>query len=203
MSAFLGPIHHWLYNKIEFQNTLVNDIVSYSESFRAMRGIAEELSKKYGELENKPLEDIIDEKNIHGWLQQKVSTVEYRMADVVTKLLSQDQDKLKDLERIFFEAGKERSASDKDDAVMVYRFITDTLLDGMPCDRANQLITEEAHLAIWIRNSCVHKSFWDEVEGDINIYYKLREALINGMLYGSEFVYERTDENTNQIRRRI
>jgi len=201
MSAFLGPIHYWLYNKIEFQNNLVENVISYSESFGSRQGIRARLSKQYGELKKQPLEEIIDEKNIHGWLQAKVSTVEYRLADAVTGVLSQDENRFEDLESIFFEYGKEYSAAGRDSAVMIYRFVTDNLLDGMPCDRANQLLTEEDELAVWVRNTCVHKSYWDTVNGDISVYYKLREALIKGMLYGSGFVYERTDENTNQIKR--
>ena len=31
MSAFLGPIHYWLYNKIQLQEELIKDIVMYGE----------------------------------------------------------------------------------------------------------------------------------------------------------------------------
>ena len=31
MSAFLGPIHYWLYNKIQLQEELIKDIVAYGE----------------------------------------------------------------------------------------------------------------------------------------------------------------------------
>ncbi|MGB5824310.1 MAG: hypothetical protein WBH44_09525 [Proteocatella sp.] len=203
MSAFLGPIHYWLYNKIEFQDNLVENVISYSESFGQGEGIRSELSKKYSELEKQPLEEIIDETNIHGWLQEKVSIVEYRLADVVSGILARDAGRFEDLEKIFFEYGKEYSAAGKDSAVMIYRFVTDNLLDGMPCDRANQLVTEDDELAVWVRNTCVHKAYWDTANGDISIYYSLRDALIKGMLYGSGFEYERTDENTNQIKRGV
>ena len=29
MSAFLGPIHFWLYNKIQFQENLIDELVAY------------------------------------------------------------------------------------------------------------------------------------------------------------------------------
>jgi len=32
MSAFLGPIHHWLYNKIKIQHDIVEDIISLTEN---------------------------------------------------------------------------------------------------------------------------------------------------------------------------
>ena len=31
MSAFLGPIHYWLYNKIQLQEELIQDIAAYGE----------------------------------------------------------------------------------------------------------------------------------------------------------------------------
>ena len=32
MSAFLGPIHFWLYNKIQFQESLIDELIRYASS---------------------------------------------------------------------------------------------------------------------------------------------------------------------------
>lgn len=202
MSAFLGPIHHWLFNKIQFQDQMVENVIAYAETFGKEDNLREQLRLKYGELEKQPLEDIIDGSNIHGWLQDRVIVVENRLAELVVDLLAADPERIKDLKRIFFESGKEKSAAGIDSADMIYRFLSDNLLDGMPCDRANKVITEEDDHALWVRNTCVHKPYWDAVGGDISLYYDLRASLIEGMLYGSNFEYIRTDENTNEIKRK-
>lgn len=202
MSAFLGPIHHWLFNKIQFQDQMVENVIAYAETFGKEDNLRDQLAAKYGELEKQPLEDIIDGSNIHGWLQDRVIVVENRLAAVVVGLLSENPERISDLKRIFFESGKEKNAANIDSAAMIYRFLSDNLLDGMPCDRANQVVKEEDDHAVWVRNTCVHKPYWDAVGGDISVYYDLRASLIEGMLYGSNFEYVRTDENTNEIKQK-
>ena len=50
------------------------------------------LSKKYqrqvwrNQLQNIPLEEMIDTTNIHGWLQEKINSAEGRMAAWTTKI---------------------------------------------------------------------------------------------------------------------
>ena len=87
-------------------------------------------------------------------------------------------------------------------AAAAYKLLSDSLLDGMPCDHANVLITESDEEVIWKRNTCVHNNYWSEVGGDIAVYCALREALIQGFLENTGLVYEKTDEVTNVIRRR-
>ena len=103
MSAFLGPIHHWLFNKIQFQDQMVENVIAYAETFGRAENLREQLAARYGELEKQPLEEIIDGSNIHGWLQDRVTVVENRLAATVTQLLAEEPDRINDLRRIFFE----------------------------------------------------------------------------------------------------
>jgi len=73
----------------------------------------------------------------------------------------------------------------------------------MPCDHANSVLEENEDKVIWKRNACVHLKYWEEVEGDINIYYLFREAFIKGLLMQSQLVFEKVDEVTNMIRRTV
>ncbi|MBI4856692.1 MAG: hypothetical protein HY818_08130 [Acetobacterium woodii] len=198
MSKFLGPIHYWVYNKIQIQQGIVEEIIGlYGEQDS---NASEVLNRHYGVSQTSPLEEIIDESNIHGWLQTNVTRAEYKLADSVTTLLKKDPDNFKSIESIFFNKGKALS-QDNMTAAIAYKIISDSLLDGMPCDHANVLIEENDEHVIWKRNTCVHTNFWQEVGGDINVYYALREALIQGFLENSRLVYEKTDEATNVIRR--
>lgn len=66
MSAFLGPIHFWLYNKIGKQEELTKAIASMA----AGNGW---ISDRTAYIRDLPaLEDVIDESNIHGWLQDQI-----------------------------------------------------------------------------------------------------------------------------------
>lgn len=198
MSKYLGPIHFWVYHKIQIQQEIVADIIALNGETTSQR--QDELNQRYGISETRPLEAVIDEGNIHGWLQINVTRSEYKLADSVTALLKQDPDNYKSIEAIFNAKGKSLS-QDNLTAAAAYKILSDSLLDGMPCDHANVLIAESDEQVIWKRNSCVHANYWNEVDGDIAVYYSLREALIRGFLENTGLVHEKTDAVTNVIRR--
>lgn len=198
MSAFLGPIHFWMYNKIQVQQQIVEDLIEFSQG--NIPGLQEELDNLYGESETRPLEEVIDEGNIHGWLQSKVTQVEYKLAYTVTKLLKNNEDDFARIQEIFVENGKKIAAAVKlSSATQAFKLMNDSLLDGMPCDHVNSLVKESDDETVWKKNSCVHSSYWEQVGGNVEIYYQLRDGYITGLLYGSSFVYEKIDQNTNRI----
>ncbi|MDD2494722.1 MAG: hypothetical protein PHE29_05970 [Tissierellia bacterium] len=203
MSAFLGPIHHWLYNKISIQHNIVENIISYTEENNMEIDLRNALDEKFGKAEMKPLEKVIDVTNIHGWLQEKVSLEEYRLAYAVTSILSKEPNVLEDIKTIFYNMGKRISdLCENKSLVEVYKTINDTLLDGMPCDRANELLLQDENEVVWRRNVCVHKNYWSEVNGDIDIYYLLRDEFISGLLDKINVNYEKVNEVTSKISRR-
>lgn len=200
MSAFLGPIHYWLYNKITLQNNMVEAVIQFAESKNLSYDLRSMLDNQYGTIDLRPLEEQIDTSNIHGWLQECVSTVEYRLAYVVTALLKEGSKNLEELKEIFRNLGEKESSLNKDATVSeAYKSLNDTLLDGMPCDHANLLLSQEDHEIIWKRNLCVHEIYWSEVGGDINMYYILREEYIKGLLTQADITYEKLDETTSRI----
>lgn len=200
MSAFLGPIHYWLYNKIQLQQSIVNKVIEAGKE--TIPGLEETLNVKYGESETRQLEEVIDQSNIHGWLQDQVSREEYKLAESVTLLQKGKPEILNKIKEIFCNTGKEifrtiviENTSD------IYKTLGDSLLDGMPCDHANSVIEESEEKIIWKRNNCVHKKYWDEVNGDIAIYYILRDELIKGCLDNTTYVYNKTGADSFEIRR--
>lgn len=200
MSAFLGPIHYWLYNKITLQNNMVEAVIQFAESKNLSYDLRSMLDNQYGTIDLRPLEEQIDTSNIHGWLQECVSTVEYRLAYAVTALLKEGSKNLEELKEIFRNLGEKESSLNKDATVSeAYKSLNDTLLDGMPCDHANLLVSQEDHEIIWKRNLCVHENYWSEVGGDINMYYILREEYIKGLLTQADITYEKLDETTSRI----
>lgn len=199
MSAFLGPIHHWLYNKIQIQQSIVEGVIKIGEG--EIPDLKEQLNTKFGITETRPLEEVIDTDNIHGWLQSKVTQAERKLAHSIASLVKKNPEYYKQIETVFEEKGKEFSIS-TDNAAQAYKGISDSLLDGMPCDHANTVLEENEQQVIWKRNTCVHKDYWEEAGSDINIYYSLREAFIRGFLSESDFIFEKIDEITNRIKRR-
>lgn len=200
MSAFLGPIHYWLYNKIKIQNDIVEEILDYADEQGI--NIRTTAYEKFGDGELKPLEEVIDVTNIHGWLQERVSRVENKLAFAVTKLLQVNPESLDSIKNIFKNKGAEVSTFNKDTKIEeIYKALNDTLLDGMPCDHAISVIYNDDNEIIWRRNTCVHEQYWKAHGGDIKNYYLLRDEFIKGLLGDTGVKYEKLDEITGKIYR--
>ncbi|MFR1138908.1 MAG: hypothetical protein ACLSDN_07985, partial [Anaerococcus vaginalis] len=71
MSEFLGPIHYMMYEKIKFQDKITDFLLD---------GKTEEIDEKIKPVSTDNLENLIDQENIHGWLDSKIDVVENRLA---------------------------------------------------------------------------------------------------------------------------
>ena len=204
MSAFLGPIHYWLYRKIELQEELVDQIIILAEN-EGMNDLKQTLLSKYGEFDRRPLEEIIDGSNIHGWLQDKVARSEYKLAIGVTTLVHKDVKLMEKLKEIFSSVGEEKgSALLQEEGLTlesIYQNILDSLLDGMPCDHAISIVKTTDDELVWKTVHCVHAPYWNEIGGDVNHYYELREAYLNGFAKALGVSFEVVGEKTYAIKK--
>ena len=201
MSAFLGPIHFWLYNKIKIQNEIVEEILDFADN-GINPDFRENVYEKFGCEELKPLDEVIDVSNIHGWLQERVSQVENKLAYAVTELLKTEDESMDAIKDIFKSKGAEVSTFGINTELQeIYNGINDTLLDGMPCDHASSVIFGNDNEIIWKRNMCVHERYWNTSGGDVKVFYLLRDEFIEGLLSETDVKYEKTDETTSRIYR--
>ena len=209
MSLFLGKVHYWLFNKIVWFEGLEKEVIGLAKSENLnIDAISDEITKKYGDmLPNKPLEEMIDTGNIHGWLQEKISSAEGRMAAWTFEILEKDKATLSKLENIYIEQGIKAGNEVKDNseqienAVDIFNKINDYILDGMPCDRVNEVITSEENIVKWSRSVCVHTSIWEKENVPVNLFYNLRSLWIKSFVstINGEFKYVEGEENTFSI----
>ncbi|MEY8353606.1 hypothetical protein AALB39_09655 [Lachnospiraceae bacterium 54-53] len=202
MSAFLGPIHTWLYNKIKFQDAMADAVLDLSGEKEYIRDLREKTAGRYGELGKGQLEDLIETDNIHGWLQEKVSLVENRLAYAVTALVSRDPESLSSVKEAIFQLGKKNSMDQDVTAGKAYEHLENTLLNGMPCDRVNEVVRETEDGLVWQQTQDIHAASWALVQGDPKHYYALREALIKGMLDDTGIEFIQTGDQVFELRRR-
>ena len=59
MSKFLGPVHFWLYRKIQFQESLIDALISYA----VQQGWNDDDLTRYSCQDRRQLDEIIDETN--------------------------------------------------------------------------------------------------------------------------------------------
>lgn len=181
MSLYLGKIHYWLFNKILWFQGIEEAIISKLEIDEVnVEACLQEINTAYGKrLPNLPLEEIIDTSNIHGWLQDRIKISEGRVAAWSKILLSQNEGKMK-LDNIFIsqgmKAGEEVNGSGKtlNTAVEIYNSLNDYILDGMPCDRVDEIIDSNDLKIHWRKRICVHREIWESAGVNVSLFYELR-----------------------------
>ncbi|HWR38232.1 MAG TPA: hypothetical protein VN611_01915 [Patescibacteria group bacterium] len=177
MSALLGPIHQWLFQKIllvsqreELVFTKVHDMCG--ETAEELR---EELWKTYGEpLPDADLSTLIDPGNIHGWLQRQINLAESREASFIRELYDTCGDTARDLTRDAWtehgkQCGQQAAALNKYSLTTtsgIHQALNDFYLNGMPCDQADQVILSEANHLVWETATCLQASNWQQAAVD-------------------------------------
>ena len=200
MSAFLGPIHSWLFRKIKLQDDLTKAIMQAVLEHGTNKDLFAQIDKRYGTLEEGELADIIDESNIHGWLQQRITLVEYRLAYMVTLATEEDTNAITVIKNAAYEFGKAHAAQNGISVKDAYQLLEDVLLNGMPCDRVNNVIAETDHTLTWVQTTDIHKQYWDMIHGNMDYYYAIRESLIAGMLENSGVTLEQVADATYELK---
>ncbi|WP_252231964.1 hypothetical protein [Clostridium sp. ZBS15] len=212
MSLFLGKIHFWLFNKILWFEGLENEIIDVAKSQGLdISKLQREIEGKYGDkLPNKPLDEIIDTSNIHGWLQEKIHSSEGRVAAWTTIIIDNNIEAKTKLEQLYINQGIMAAKEVKeegfilDSAEDIFNKVNDYILDGMPCDRVNEIINSNENFVEWTRRSCVHKEIWDKENGDVDYFYFLRSLWIKDFVneINPEFEYIEEITGIKSIKRK-
>ncbi|WP_042273849.1 hypothetical protein [Faecalimicrobium dakarense] len=211
MSLYLGKIHYWLFNKILWFEGLEDEIIKVAKTEGLdIDKLSKEINARFGEkLPNKPLEEIIEHGNIHGWLQEKIHSAEGRMATWISEMLKNNKNSITKIEKVYIDqgikAGKEaiNQNIDLSDASKIYNKINDYILDGMPCDRVDEVIISTEDRVEWKKRLCVHKDIWNNAGVDVSLFYELRNLWIKSFVntINNDFVYKEEENGVKVIER--
>lgn len=189
MSQFLAPIHTWLFNKIKLTQDLESNIVKvHIDTFgEEVLSVQEEAIKLYGEyIQNKPLEELIDVNNIHGWLQNKIIEVESRSAYIISKYYDRYKEKSKELSTEEYKKQAIECANDESNRVNspdnVYISLNNYILSGMPCDRATSITEKNDDYVVFEQVGCIHKKNYEKGNGNLNYLYELKDLWIKSFV---------------------
>ncbi len=208
MSAFLGQIHYWLYNKIQLHEKLIREIAAVAKNYgdKSIDAILDESYIRYGSPATGELEEEIEHANIHGWLQERITSVEMRLAYVITEILKKNLLGKDDITIVFKQNAADLARKidiSENSPQGLFNKVFDYMLEGMPCDRVNEIIENNETNITWKTTFCLHKDYWDEAGGDVENFYHFRGAWINSFLTESKsgYVYNRTEAAYNTIKR--
>ena len=160
MSAFIGPIHYWLYGKIRLVNQrqeFLREKVSELCGATAEE-LWEQVTQSFGEpLPEKDLNELIAHDNIHGWLQRQINLAESREAAFIKELTDACGGAAEDLiNRAFAEHGRQTGAAaaasgryEMSSSAGILKALNDHYLNGMPCDAGDCVMS--IHQPNWQR----------------------------------------------------
>lgn len=196
MSAFLAPIHFWMYDKI----LIAQELTFKLEEKFLNKEEREDVESLFPGLYSKDLEEVIDQSNIHGWLHTAVSNVEIRFAYIVKTLLDKGIS-LEEIKKVAFEYGKtfpEQEVSSLKDA---YELLMDILLDGLPCDVSINVAREEEKELEFVLYNDIHKQYFNEFDLEVSLYHEIREAFVNGIFERYSLKYKNISDSNKLITR--
>ncbi len=67
--------------------------------------------------------------------------------------------------------------------------MNDSLLDGMPCDHVNSLLTDSSEEVSWERTQNLHAQYWTNAGGDSRYYDVFRTQIIYGLISHTNLRY--------------
>lgn len=182
MSAFLGPIHMWLYNQIKIVENREKEIIdqfSQKYSNKEVHDLILPYRQKYGELkENKSLADLISGNDIHSCLESAISDAQSREAAVLAALIKKYDDQqliydvFSDQAEKLAEKAKKRDDLEEFKLEDAFDIINEHFVERMPCDRLSGVIKEQNQI-IWKHKSQLHQEFWQETDVDLKLMHKL------------------------------
>lgn len=200
MSAFIGPIHYWLYGKIRLVSQREDHI--YQKAYEMCGSTAEELREQVWQTYGTPLPgvdlgDLIEHDNIHGWLQRQINIVESREAAFIKELIDTCGSAARELlEQGFFEHGKTTGGNaksqnkyDMSTAPGIYKALNDYYLNGMPCDQADMVVKSQPDSIVWETGKCLQESNWKRVGVDNETMVKLYQQWLKGFVSGANSAY--------------
>lgn len=196
MSAFIGPIHYWLYSKIQIVNNREDFI--YQKLSAVCGDTVEELREQVWQTYGKPLPkvdlaELIEHDNIHGWLQRQINLAESREAALIKETLAFCGATAKDLIK---EAFKEHGAiignsvqnTEKYDTLTakgLYVILNDYYLNGMPCEQADMVIQSDDDSILWRIGHCLQEPNWKRVNISpaimLELYQSWLEAFVGAL----------------------
>lgn len=194
MSAVLGPIHEWMYNKIIVQEKIITEIVKLADEKDWEHSV---MAKE----DFQSLEEVIDLGNIHGSLFGMIEETERRYANLVAELLQADNNmsRYSDIEKVVGECGTLMAISSQSSAVDTYQQIESHLLDGMPCDHVMKLCKNSNSRVEVMRTLDTHSSYWTDAGLTGDIYFDLRAGFVSGLLSKSGYCIKEIESGIFEI----
>lgn len=185
MSAFLGPIHYWMFKKIQTVESRAFAVASALEA-AGRGGEVRKLLDEYGaRLEGRDLAEILGDNPIHQFLSgliAKVEVLESRLVEAAgddfgKALKAAEEHGAKTAETALENAAKPENFE------QMYQIINDYQLEGMPCDPGAEVGMTNGVMR-YDHSTCNHMPNWRFTGVDVGRMCDLANAWLSGFIKG-------------------
>ncbi|MFH5836034.1 hypothetical protein ACHAL6_08140 [Proteiniclasticum sp. C24MP] len=182
MKEKLAPIHFVQHNRIKIQENLEAFLIDLFN----LHSVDEHALDLHGpRTSDEALEVQIDHDNIHGWLESHLVANEKRMGILSKEIVARNDENA--LHLAHAEYGKRLADSLKEkvrftNGQELYGYLNAILLDGMPCDKINELVESDDHHLVWKSSRDIHSSYYEEQNLPENLYLDLRRSFLSSFL---------------------
>ncbi|MBI5559801.1 MAG: L-2-amino-thiazoline-4-carboxylic acid hydrolase [Deltaproteobacteria bacterium] len=171
MSTFLGPIHHWLFNKIKIVEDREKALL---DAFAKRYGdkperLNKELQKKYAPwFDDTPLDNLIGDHPIHAWLSAAIEKVETREAAFMKALIDNYGKEAEGLSlEVSYLHGRKNGKKATEEYLSedptpedIYKILKNFFLDGMQCDHIVEVDQHSDRVIVEKHTDCLHRTYW-------------------------------------------
>ncbi len=190
MSAFLGPIHHWMFNNIKAVESRAFAIASAVENSgdetiaMAVKNILDEYGERF---EGKDLAEFVGNSPIHQFISGMLSKTEVFEAQIVAAA----DGKFDLILEVAFNHGKGAAAKALDGKDQkpenlngIEQYIRENQLEGMPCDPSGTFEQLSESSLIYSHTTCNHLQNWGYADVDKEKMCKLTCEWLKGFTQG-------------------
>ena len=187
MSAFLGPIHYWLFNKILLIEGRAFAIAQALKDNGKATAVADKVDAYGQRMAGRELDDLVGDNPIHQFLYGMISKVEVFEAGLVEIAGAAYDSALAAVEKHGKQTGQkavEQKGEKPDDLEAIYQYVSDYQLEGMPCDPGAEVEPGADKVLLYRHRVCNHISNWEYTSCPVDKMCAIHNAWLKGFISG-------------------
>ena len=188
VSAFLGPIHYWLFNKIQFMEERSFAVASYLQENGSKESASLKVNEYGDRLAGADLGEILGNNSIHNFLYGLISKVEIFEAGLMELVKDEKFDEVaKVVENHGRSTGQklvEHKGSKPGNLEELYQLVADTQLEGMPCDPGAEVNLLDQNNMTYNHSTCNHIPNWEYTGCSNQKMCRIHNAWLGGFISG-------------------
>ncbi|MBO1263900.1 hypothetical protein J3A84_02430 [Proteiniclasticum sp. SCR006] len=199
MKEKLAPIHFVQHNRIKIQENLETFLIDLF----GLQDVDAHLIDIHGpRTSEEALEIQIDHDDIHGWLESHLVANEKRLSMLSREILKSHDEPA--LLLAHAEYGKRLAESLKEkiqfsNGEQLYGYLNTVMLDGMPCDKINEMVEAGERHLVWKSRRDLHSRYYEEQNLPEGLYPNLRRSFLASFLTSLDVSFFDMDCTENGI----